>query len=128
MFLHARLRRHVSVLRGTALGRRTISGVSLAMTNAKARSFLHNRLQILNLSMLNKLKERERVAHGKPAKLLDLSMSTTFTQYEPESTSSQPSRNGAGSGSRLGEPDRCAGNDAFLDLTDRENDEFQYLL
>ena len=89
--------------------------------------------------MLNTLKERERVSHGKPAKLPDLSMNQSFTQFEPSASatsSSAPANYGEGRGAnsaRVGESDGAGddqhlGDQAFTDMTDRENDEFQYLL
>ncbi|KAK3399565.1 major facilitator superfamily domain-containing protein [Sordaria brevicollis] len=64
-------------------------------------------LQIGNLVLLNKMQERKRVAVGKPAKLHDASMDRRFNA-------------GAAQEGELGSR-------AFLDLTDRENDEFIYV-
>ncbi|KAI5475463.1 MFS transporter [Pseudohyphozyma bogoriensis] len=64
-------------------------------------------LQIVNIMYLNKRKEAQRVANGKPAKLADLSMTR---KYEA-----------AAEDSHLGEL-------AFLDYTDQELDEFIYLI
>ncbi|KAL4811048.1 major facilitator superfamily domain-containing protein [Aspergillus unguis] len=63
------------------------------------------------LFVLNKLQERKRVANGKPAKMVDRSMHTSFHQESQES----------------GETDEHIGDHAFMDLTDRENDEFVYI-
>lgn len=51
---------------------------------------------------MNKRKETERVANGKPAKLTDRSMDRTYA---------------------AGDATELLGQNAFLDLTDKENDE-----
>jgi hypothetical protein len=51
---------------------------------------------------MNKQKEKERVANGKPAKLTDRSMDRTYA---------------------AGDATDVLGQNAFLDLTDKENDE-----
>jgi hypothetical protein len=61
---------------------------------------------------LNKIQQRRRVANGKPAVIHDRSMEARYVSVEEE--------NDLGGGTRLGEA-------AFLDLTDRENDEFTYI-
>ncbi|KAG5972935.1 hypothetical protein E4U55_000693 [Claviceps digitariae] len=72
-----------------------------------------------NLILLNKLQEKKRVRNGKAAKVLDRSMESTYHamsgQGNDEDVTSQDAR-----GTRLGDQ-------AFLDLTDRENDEFIYI-
>lgn len=65
-------------------------------------------LQVVNLIYLNKRQEKKRVANGKPAKLHDRSMDLKYAADNPDE-------------SALGE-------NAFLDMTDRENDEFVYAL
>ncbi|KAK3502129.1 major facilitator superfamily domain-containing protein [Neurospora crassa] len=67
-------------------------------------------LQLGNLVLLNKMQEKKRVANGKPAKLHDASMDKKF--------------NAAGA-AQAQEGD--IGSRAFLDLTDRQNDEFIYV-
>jgi hypothetical protein len=52
--------------------------------------------------VMNKRKETERVANGKPAKLTDRSMDRTYA---------------------AGDATELLGQNAFLDLTDKENDE-----
>ncbi|GAB7364272.1 hypothetical protein MBLNU230_g4820t1 [Neophaeotheca triangularis] len=64
-------------------------------------------LQLGNLVFLNKLQEKKRVANNKPAKIKDLSMTHHY----------QADRN----------TDDELGQQAFLDLTDRKNDEFVYV-
>ena len=69
-------------------------------------------IQLVNLIVLNKIQQRKRVANGKQAILKDHSMEDQYVDYEQE--------NEIGDGPRLGEG-------AFLDLTDRKNDEFVYI-
>ncbi|KAG7093428.1 hypothetical protein E1B28_007108 [Marasmius oreades] len=75
--------------------------------------------QVVNLMFLNKLKERQRMKNGKPAKLHDSSMDKKFhmadTDAIPENASDDKIRH-----VHLGE-------NAFKDLTDKENDEFVYV-
>lgn len=62
-------------------------------------------------AFLNKRKEAERVRNGKPAKLVDRSMDAKYVQADVSETGEE----GAG-GVHLGDQ-------AFLDLTDKQNDE-----
>ncbi|GES57973.1 MFS transporter [Aspergillus terreus] len=71
-------------------------------------------IQWANLFVLNKMQERRRVRNGKPAKLVDRSMQAHFQQ-----TGGDAAVEDGG--------DHEVGNNAFLDLTDRENDEFVYI-
>jgi MFS family permease len=64
--------------------------------------------------LLNKLKEKERVRNGKPAKLVDRSMNAKYVSGDVDENGEM----GAG-GAHLGDQ-------AFADLTDRQNDEFIY--
>ncbi|KAE9961404.1 hypothetical protein BLS_002173 [Venturia inaequalis] len=64
-------------------------------------------LQLANLVRLNKMQQERRVANGKPAVIHDNSMDNMYLAVEE-------------GGERLGES-------AFLDLTDRQNDEFTYI-
>ncbi|KAF6810629.1 transporter C460.05-like protein 1 [Colletotrichum sojae] len=68
-------------------------------------------LQVVNLYLLNKMQERRRVANGKPRKIKDLSMEREYVDARQEDSET---------GAQLGE-------NAFLDLTDRQNDEFVYV-
>jgi len=70
-------------------------------------------IQAANLMFLNKLQERKRVANGKPAKIKDLSMQKHFEQNQDDVEAREQAH--------LGER-------ALLDLPDRKNDEFVYLL
>ncbi|KAI2631154.1 MFS general substrate transporter [Xylaria nigripes] len=64
-------------------------------------------LQAGNLALLNRMQARRRVRNGKPAWIHDTSMASTYRD--------------------LGDADEI-GRNAFMDLTDRENDEFVYVL
>lgn len=66
-----------------------------------------------NLVVLNRMQERRRVRNGKPAKMVDRSM---MDQYQEEGD--QEDRE---------DGEQQIGDNAFLDLTDRENDEFVYI-
>ncbi|KKK19062.1 hypothetical protein ARAM_006079 [Aspergillus rambellii] len=72
-------------------------------------------IQWANLFVLNKLQERRRVANGKPAKLVDQSMQDRFPQPDEDTAVED------------GEAELQMGSNAFMDLTDRENDEFMYI-
>ncbi|KAI1744855.1 major facilitator superfamily domain-containing protein [Xylaria scruposa] len=79
-------------------------------------------LQAVNLTFLNKLQERRRVANGKPAKIKDTSMSNKYQDLEAdESSDGVLAEEGAAARRRIGQ-------NAFADMTDRENDEFVYVL
>jgi len=79
-------------------------------------------LQVANLLWLNRLQEQKRVAIGKPRKLKDHSMEARYVDFgvDNEGEAESEGSTHAGGGERLGEK-------AFLDLTDRKNDEFVYL-
>lgn len=65
-------------------------------------------IQVANLVIMNKMQERSRVAHGKPAKIHDHSMEERYTEMSADN-------------------DLHVGDFAFADLTDRQNDEFVYV-
>jgi len=71
-------------------------------------------LQALNLIVLNRLKRRQRVSNGKPASIRDLSMEKKYTAT-PQKTVDE-NVDASTMGVHLGDQ-------ALLDLTDRENDE-----
>lgn len=75
-------------------------------------------LQWANLVMLNKLQEKKRVANGKEAKVVDHSMQEHYHDIQSE--------NEAAAGEQ-GDAEPRLGQNAFKDLTDRENDEFVYI-
>ena len=91
---------------GYTPGLRKVLGIFVAMVALTG-------IQAANLIFLNKMQERKRVANGKPAKLRDLSMENRYHQSEADVEASEHDH--------LGEK-------ALLDLSDRKNDEFIYLL
>ncbi|KAI1114000.1 major facilitator superfamily domain-containing protein [Nemania sp. NC0429] len=84
-------------------------------------------LQAVNLAFLNKGQERRRVANGKPAKIKDTSMSDTYQDID-EGVDGGGSGSGSGGEEGHGHGRGRIGMNAFADLTDRENDEFVYVL
>ena len=83
-------------------------------------------LQAANLVFLNKLQERKRVKNGKPRKIKDHSMEDKYHDADE-----QPDDEimGVAEGDPEARPTHHAriGDQAFLDLTDRKNDEFVYV-
>ncbi|OAA69682.1 major facilitator superfamily transporter [Cordyceps fumosorosea ARSEF 2679] len=75
-------------------------------------------IQWANLIMLNKLQEKKRVRNGKEAKVVDHSMQEHYHDIQSD--------NEVVSGEE-GIPEQRLGQNAFKDLTDRENDEFVYI-
>lgn len=83
-------------------------------------------IQAANLMFLNKLQERKRVKNGKAAKLVDHSMENHYHDTPEQLDSSI----GAAEGDTEALPNHHRhriGDQAFLDLTDRQNDEFVYI-
>ncbi|TWU77754.1 hypothetical protein ED733_008607 [Metarhizium rileyi] len=77
-------------------------------------------VQWANLMLLNKLQERKRVRNGKKARLVDHSMQSTYhAMSEDDEDIGDETADYAG--------EARPGDKAFLDLTDRENDEFIYI-
>jgi MFS family permease len=72
-------------------------------------------IQWANLIFLNKMNARRRVRNGKSADVVDYSMQDKYHDVAEDSEGSEE-----GTGPKLGD-------NAFLDLTDRENDEFVYI-
>lgn len=72
-------------------------------------------IQWADLIVLNKMQARRRVRNGKRAQMVDHSMQNQYHGVDEENTTD----NGAGT--------EQVGNNAFLDMTDRENDEFVYI-
>jgi len=70
-------------------------------------------IQLANLTFLNKLQQRKRVKNGKAAVIKDHSMEDRYVGYEADEEEGSERQ-------RLGDK-------AFLDLTDRKNDEFTYI-
>ncbi|QPG93971.1 hypothetical protein C2857_003859 [Epichloe festucae Fl1] len=79
-----------------------------------------------NLILLNKFQEKKRVRNGKKAKVVDLSMESTYRAMdEHDNDEGVMSHDVAGTVEYTGEA--RLGEGAFLDLTDRENDAFIYI-
>lgn len=83
-------------------------------------------IQAANLMFLNKLQERKRVKNGKAAKIVDHSMEHRYHDADEQLDTSTGVAEGS-SEAQLGRHVRI-GEQAFLDLTDRRNDEFVYIL
>ena len=83
-------------------------------------------IQAANLMFLNKLQERKRVKNGKPAKLKDRSMEDKYHDADDEVDEASI---GVKEGDLTAPPGHHTkiGDQAFLDLTDRKNDEFIYI-
>lgn len=69
-------------------------------------------IQAANLVFLNKLQQRKRTTNGKRAIFKDHSMQEKYVPMEEGNVATE--------GPRIGD-------NAFLDLTDRKNDEFVYI-
>ncbi|KAJ4859415.1 major facilitator superfamily domain-containing protein [Trichoderma breve] len=85
-------------------------------------------IQWANLIVLNKLQEKKRVRNGKKAKVVDHSMDSTYQTMDERTTVEEAviaQENAAGTVEFGGEA--RLGEQAFLDLTDRQNDEFVYI-
>ncbi|KAE8153231.1 major facilitator superfamily domain-containing protein [Aspergillus avenaceus] len=70
-------------------------------------------IQWADLFVLNKMQERRRVQNGKPAKFVDRSMQERYEVTDDDAEADTAGQN--------------VGDHAFMDLTDRENDEFVYI-
>lgn len=82
-------------------------------------------LQAANLISLNKLQERKRVKNGKPAKIKDRSMESEYHDADEQLDDSS----GTAENDLESHAQRARfGDQAFLDVTDRKNDEFVYIL
>ncbi|KAI8631508.1 MFS general substrate transporter [Xylariaceae sp. FL1651] len=104
-------------------GLRTVLGFFVAVAAGST-------LQAANLAFLNKLQERRRVSNGKPAKIKDTSMDDTYHNYDADESPSSvyPVEGAAAAEQGVAVEHSRIGQNAFADLTDRENDEFVYLL
>ncbi|RJE25696.1 Major Facilitator Superfamily [Aspergillus sclerotialis] len=71
-------------------------------------------IQWANLMVLNKMQARRRVRNGKRAEVVDHSMQDRYHGMEEDNMVEEAET-------------EQVGNNAFLDLTDRENDEFVYI-
>lgn len=86
-------------------------------------------LQAVNLTWLNKLQKQKRVKNGKPGEIIDQSMQTHYHDFD-EQQMSDIYETGIAEGrtAEQAPPRSKLGGQAFLDLTDRMNDEFVYVL
>ncbi|KAM3476614.1 hypothetical protein MY4038_008419 [Beauveria bassiana] len=75
-------------------------------------------IQWANLVMLNKLQEKKRVRNGKEAKVVDHSMQQHYHDIQTDNDAA---------GGEEGVSEQHLGQNAFKDLTDKENDEFVYI-
>ncbi|PTB35309.1 hypothetical protein M441DRAFT_74414 [Trichoderma asperellum CBS 433.97] len=85
-------------------------------------------IQWANLIVLNKLQSKKRVRNGKKAIVVDHSMDATYRAMDENNADEEiviAEENAAGTAQHAG--DARLGEQAFLDLTDRENDEFVYI-
>ncbi|KAL7958914.1 major facilitator superfamily domain-containing protein [Trichoderma compactum] len=78
-------------------------------------------IQWANLILLNKLQARARVRNGKEAVIIDRSMQNHYRTARHHENGLLQEDEGSG------EREDHIGQNAFLDLTDRENDEFVYI-
>ena len=96
-------------------------------------------IQWANLVFLNRLQERRRVKNGKVGRLVDRSMASKYQGMEDETDDESGMVVGGaegvkdvdgagaeGTGARHRD-EKAVGRNAFMDLTDRENDEFVYI-
>lgn len=86
------------------MGLRSVLGIFVALAAVVL-------IQLANLMFLNKMQGRKRVANGKKAIIHDTSMDDKY--HEEEATAEGT--------------EQKFGDNAFLDLTDRKNDEFVYI-
>lgn len=75
-------------------------------------------IQWTNLIMLNKMQEKRRVRNGKEAKVVDHSMQEHYHDIQSDNENA---------GGEAGTAEQRLGQNAFKDLTDKENDEFVYI-
>ncbi|KAK4050155.1 hypothetical protein OIV83_003726 [Microbotryomycetes sp. JL201] len=87
-------------------GLRAVLGIFIALMAIVA-------IQAFNILWLNKRKADQRERNGKPRNIKDLSMQKKFATEDEDATE---------------EKQYGLGEQAFLDLTDKENDEFVYVL
>ncbi|KAI1321410.1 MFS general substrate transporter [Xylariaceae sp. FL0255] len=94
-------------------------------------------IQAFGLAFLNKMQERRRVRNGKPAKIVDTSMDDKYHDFEEAAAGDVlvGGAEGTAEGVEAAEQGVVAGvghahigDNAFADLTDRQNDEFVYIL
>jgi MFS family permease len=90
-------------------------------------------IQWAQLLFLNRLQERKRVQNGKPAKMVDHSMQDQYHDIEEQDDAAITAATTGVAEQAVSGSDAVAahhetlGQKAFLDLTDRQNDEFVYI-
>ncbi|KAM0513495.1 hypothetical protein ACHAPE_007757 [Trichoderma viride] len=84
-------------------------------------------IQWANLIVLNKLQSKKRVRNGKKAVVVDHSMDATYRAMDEGNDEEIVIADGSAAGAVEHAGDARLGEQAFLDLTDRENDEFVYI-
>ncbi|UKZ68734.1 uncharacterized protein TrAtP1_009756 [Trichoderma atroviride] len=84
-------------------------------------------IQWANLIVLNKLQSKKRVRNGKKAVVVDHSMDATYRAMDDSNDEEVVVADGNAAGNTEHVGDARLGEQAFLDLTDRENDEFVYI-
>lgn len=85
-------------------------------------------IQWANLMVLNKLQKKKRVKNGKKAKMVDRSMQDRYHDMDQDGSGDVESGVvGEGTGDVTARPETRLGGNAFLDMTDRDNDEFIYI-
>lgn len=83
-------------------------------------------IQLANLMFLNRMQAKKRVKNGKKAWIKDHSMEDRYVDVE-EDNDEVDAENGVEEGGTVGTRGKRLGDQAFLDLTDRKNDEFVYI-
>ncbi|KZF20976.1 MFS general substrate transporter [Xylona heveae TC161] len=83
-------------------------------------------IQLANLVFLNKLQTKKRVRNGKQAVLIDRSMDPTCNVVESDITT-ESQEEGVSTRHEENPKESQMDENAFLDLTDRQNDEFIYI-
>lgn len=89
--------------------------------------------QVVNLAFLNKWHQRSRTAEGKKANIKDVSMDEQYVEFENEDSEFAESHGFGNQDDNTGRVDtmeiisrRRLGENAFQDLTDKQNNEFIY--
>ncbi|KAK2850687.1 hypothetical protein FQN49_005419 [Arthroderma sp. PD_2] len=94
-------------------------------------------VQVVNLVILNKLHQKSRTAEGKRAIIKDVSMNDQYADFDDADEGlefTEPHDTGRGNRDEENAPERIdvigrrrLGDNAFLDLTDKMNNEFVYI-
>ncbi|KAK8029297.1 hypothetical protein PG991_006353 [Apiospora marii] len=113
-------------------GLRAVLGIFVALAACAV-------LQVANLLFLNRLQSKRRVRNGKPAHIKDTSMEDRYEAVDDDAGGVVADSSVGGDSNSGSKPDQAAdaveagaahtriGENAFLDLTDRQNDEFVYI-